>query len=255
MWVAMTFVLEQYLKQIDTLLMQAGAVDEVFAEVGGYELKGYSLVREGAPAVYLSTGMHGDEPAGPLALLELLENDLLERDLTFYICPCLNPTGLALKTRENAPEHGGVDMNRDYIQQQTKEVAGHVRWLESLQPDYPELFISLHEDWESGGYYFYEINCAEDNPVRYEYIVDRLRDVMLMESERVIDDHEVRREGWIYHECEADIPDGWPEAIYVAKNGCPLSFTFESPSALAMKHRVAAHAVAVNSVLDYEYGD
>ena len=251
----MTLVLERYLKQIDALLVQAGAVDEVYTEVGGYALKGYSLVREGAPAVYLSTGMHGDEPAGPLALLELLANGLLERSLTFHICPCLNPTGLALKTRENAPEYGETDMNRDYILKQTQEVAGHVKWLEKLQPNFPELFISLHEDWESGGYYFYEINCCNDKPERYEYIVERLKDVMLMEAEQVIDDHEIRREGWIYHEAEPDMPEGWPEAIYMAKNGCPLSFTFESPSALAMKHRIAAHVMAVNSVLDYEYGD
>lgn len=251
----MSFDLEHYLKQVDALLVQAGALDEVFAEVGGYQLKGYSLVRENAPAVYLSTGMHGDEPAGPAALLEMLENGLLERNLTFYICPCLNPTGLALRTRENAPDFGGIDMNRDYILKQTKEIAGHVKWLERLQPNFPELFISLHEDWESGGYYFYEINCGNDKPERYEFLVDCLSKVMVMESKKVIDDHEVRCEGWIYHEAEADIPEGWPEAIYVAKNGCPLSFTFESPSALAMKHRVAAHIVAVNSVLDYEYGD
>ncbi len=251
----MNLVLDQYLKQIDALLVQAGAVCETFAEVGGYALKGYSLVRENAPAVYISTGMHGDEPAGPLALLELLEDDLLERNLTFYICPCLNPTGLSLKTRENGLEFGGIDMNRDYILQQTAEITGHVRWLKKLVPNSPELFISLHEDWESGGYYFYEINCTGDKPERYEYLVDRLKDVMLMEAEQVIDEHEVRREGWIYHEAESDIPEGWPEAIYMAKNGCPLSFTFESPSALAMNHRVAAHVVAVNSVLDYEYGD
>lgn len=251
----MSLVLDHYLREVDALLLQAGAESEIFAEVGGYALKGYSLIRKNAPVVYISTGMHGDEPAGPLALLELLEGGLLERNLTFYFCPCLNPTGLVLKTRENAPEYGGVDMNRDYMLRQTTEVAGHVKWLEKLKPKPPELFISLHEDWESGGYYFYEINCRDDKPERYEYIVGRLRDVMLMEVEPVIDEHKVRREGWIYHQAEADRPEGWPEAIYVAKNSCPLSFTFESPSALAMTHRVTAHVVAVNSVLDYEYGD
>lgn len=251
----MNFDLDNYLTRVDALLVQAGADVEVYAEVGGYALKGYKLHREGAPHIYLSTGMHGDEPAGPNALIALLENDLLERDLSFSICPCLNPTGLALQTRENAPEFGGLDMNRDYVLMQTKEVQGHAQWLESLKPNFPELFISLHEDWESGGYYFYEINCSEDQPDRYRYIKNRLKEVMLMEAEEIIDDHQVREQGWIYHECKADIPDGWPEAIYVAEHGCPLSFTFESPSALAMNHRVAAHQMAVNSVLDYEYGD
>ena len=249
----MDFELEKYLKNVDDILLRAGAIAEVYAQVGGYNLKGYSLVRKDAPSVYISTGMHGDEPAGPMALLALLEGGLLDRNFSFYFCPALNPTGLALGTRENAAEYGGLDMNRDYVLKQAKEVEGHVQWLEKLATS-PELFLSLHEDWESGGYYFYEINTIGDKPERYDYLKNKIKDVMLMETESVIDGHEVRRKGWIYHDAEPDMPMNWPEAIYMAKNGCPLSFTFESPSALAMKHRVAAHVVAVNSVLDYEYG-
>ncbi len=247
----MKFDLQHYLKEIDTALVAAGAEVEVYADVCDYQLKGYSLVREGAPAIYISAGMHGDEPAGPLALLELVNSGLLDRNLSFYICPALNPTGLANGTRENCSESSVLDMNRDYSSMRSMEVQGHVQWLEKIQP---ELFISLHEDWESGGYYFYEINTKDDDPNRYEYIVSQLKEVMLMENESVIDDHEVRLEGWIYHEAEADLPDEWPEAIYMAKNGCPLSFTLESPSGLAMRHRVEAHVVAVKSILEYEYG-
>ena len=43
--------------------------------------------------LYLSAGIHGDEPAGPLALLELIRSDALPRDAHVWLCPCLNPTG------------------------------------------------------------------------------------------------------------------------------------------------------------------
>ena len=63
----------------------------------------------------------------------------------------------------------------------------------------------------------------------------------------VIDGHDVSGPGWIYHVAEPDLPDGWPEAIYLAKKGCPVSFTFETPSHALLEHRVAAHAAAVRA--------
>lgn len=246
----MKFNLQAYTQKIDDLLLSAGAVCEVFCEIDGHELKGYDMLRDdkNIPVVYISTGMHGDEPGGPEALLHLLENGLLDRPLSFHICPMLNPTGFELGTRENSR---GKDMNRDYYHLQNQEVRGHVAWLEKRKAD---LFISLHEDWESRGFYFYEINTCGDIPERYEYMAKRISEVMMLEVEEVIDDHEVRRRGWIYHNAEADDIECWPEAIYMAKRSCNLSFTFESPSALAMHHRVAAQSAAVNSLLDFMDG-
>jgi len=76
---------------------------------------------------------------------------------------------------------------------------------------------------------------------------------MPMEPNELIDEHQIRELGWIYHRAEADMEKRWPEAIYMAKKGCPLSFTFESPSAKNIKHRVTTQVTAVNSLLDYLY--
>ncbi|MGJ8656760.1 MAG: M14 family metallopeptidase [Akkermansiaceae bacterium] len=243
----MKFDLTDYTQKVDMILRNAGAVCEVYAEVDGHELRGYDLLRENLPVVYISTGMHGDEPGGPEALLSMLESGLLDRPLSFHVCPMLNPTGFALGTRENAR---GKDMNRDYHHLRNAEVKGHVKWLEARKP---ELFISLHEDWESKGFYYYEINTCGDVPERYEYMAERISEVMPLEAEELIDEHAVRCRGWIYHEAEADLMGHWPEAIYMAKRGCVLSFTFESPSALEMRHRVAVQSAAVNSLLDFMY--
>jgi hypothetical protein len=57
----------------------------------------------------------------------------------------------------------------------------------------------------------------------------------------------VREPGWIFHEAEADFPDLWPEAIFMAKLGCPLSFTLETPSlARTLDQRISAHLAAID---------
>ena len=195
------------------------------------------------PGIYLSSGIHGDEPAGPLALLGLMQEGFFS-DTTFHwaVCPALNPDGLALGTRGNAD---GVDLNRDYWRRETPEVNAHAAWLAALGR--LDLFLSLHEDFETSGFYFYEINLGEDQPGRAAAILDAVTPWFAPEPGPEIDGHLARRPGWIYHEAEADVPQGWPEAIYLSKSGCPLSFTFETPSSAPLGKRVAAHRAAIHA--------
>lgn len=235
----------ELINECDAALLAGGASRELLCEVGGFPIYGYSLLREESErTVYLSAGVHGDEPAGPLALLSLMKNGLLDSPCSWYICPLLNPTGMCAGTRENAQ---GVDLNRDYLLRRTVEVCNHAEWLDGKRIDFA---ISLHEDWESTGFYFYEINQAEDRPERYARMVEAVREFMVMEPELEIDGHGIREQGWIYHGCDADEPENWPEAIYLAKRGCPLSFTFETPSGLDLDLRVRSHAAAVMAALD-----
>lgn len=195
--------------------------------------------------VYLSAGMHGDEPAGPLAILRLMDEGFFKPGIEWLLCPALNPTGLAQGTRENAE---GIDLNRDYWRKRSAEARAHAAWLE--QQTLPDLFLSLHEDWETSGFYFYEINLGPDVPERAARIIDAVKPWFPPESGGEIDGHIPRAPGWIYHEAEADLPEGWPEAIFIAKLGCPLSFTFETPSHAALESRIAAHCAAVRAACD-----
>lgn len=196
------------------------------------------------PRVYLSAGIHGDEPAGPLALLELLRSDALAPDVHWMLCPAINPHGLSTGSRENAD---GIDLNRDYWRRASREVSAHAAWLESRPT--PDLFISLHEDWETSGFYLYEINLLADHPPRVRRVLDAVRPWFEPEGLMEIDGHQARELGWIHHAAEADVPEGWPEAIFLAKRGCPLSFTFETPSRAPLAHRVAAHVAGVGALL------
>ncbi len=226
----------------------AGFLPQLLTELEDGPLMAWERPADG-PRVYLSAGIHGDEPAGPLALLELLRSGFFESKFHWMICPALNPSGLAARCRENAQQ---VDLNRDYWVRSTAEVAAHSAWLTARCA--PDLFISLHEDWESTGFYFYEINLGEDDPERAHKIIAATGSWFLPEPGPEIDGHESREPGWIYHAAEPDVPEGWPEAIYLAKQGCPLSFTFETPSHAALESRVAAHVAAVKAAVDSALG-
>lgn len=214
---------------------------ETLMETAAGPLLAFSSPGDGEPA-YLSAGIHGDEPAGPLAVLELLRAGFFDYGPAWTFCPALNPTGLVLGTRDT---ENGVDLNRDYLRRRTEEVRAHAAWLEARP--LPQRFLSLHEDWESSGFYFYEINLGLDCPARAASILDAVRPWFPPEPEQRIDDHLVRTPGWIYHCADADFPKHWPEAIFLAKLGCPLSFTFETPSSGSLDARVAAHVAAVQA--------
>ncbi len=222
-----------------------GFVGRALADLTGGSLMAWERPSSG-PRVYLSAGIHGDEPAGPLAMLDLIQSDFFTSDIHWLLCPVLNPDGMAAGTRHNA---AGCDLNRDYWARLTPEVQAHAAWLEAMPT--PRMFISLHEDWETHGFYLYEINLGMDAPLRAPAIIDAARPWFPAQPGPLIDDHRARADGWIYHQAEADLPEAWPEAIFLAKHGCPLSFTFETPSQAPLAARAAAHAAAVREAARY----
>jgi hypothetical protein len=236
-----------YLRRFSELAQQCGFRSEVIAEVGGIEMLAFSVQRPddslgGRRLVYVSSGMHGDEPAGPLALLSLLEDGFFNSAdplVEWLICPILNPEGLLSQTRENAQ---GVDLNRHYLNLETVEVRSHVDWLASH--GVPEMFLSLHEDWESSGFYLYEINVG-GVPSAALSILSAAAQEIPPEPELMIDAHRVRELGWIDHSPRADLPEQWPEAVYLADRGVDVSYTLETPSSLPLERRVACHKLAV----------
>lgn len=242
--VGVNFDVRGYLEEWVALAKSRGFVVESFAEVDGYSLPACVKEAEGAPSVYLSAGMHGDEPAGVLAMRELLNEGVFDDRITWLLCPMINPTGLMAGVRENVQ---GVDLNRDYLVRETEEVRAHVAWLER-QP-VPEMFVSLHEDWESTGFYLYEIQ-KRGCPSTARSILEACAEVIPTEPSGVIDDHAVREPGWIFHEPRADFPDQWPEAIFMAERGTRVSYTLETPSSLPLEKRVACHMQAVRTAIE-----
>jgi len=132
---------------------KAGFRSESFGSAGSFPLVAMTRRTGGPrPRIYLSAGIHGDEPAPPLALLSLIEAGEFDARATWFIGPLLNREGIARGTRENA---SGTDLNRDYRHLESAEVRSHVRWLER-QPNF-DLAVCVHEDWESTGFYLYQV--------------------------------------------------------------------------------------------------
>lgn len=110
------------------------------------------------PTVFISAGIHGDEPAGIHAVIRFLNNDLhryVDR-FNFVVFPCLNPTGFDAGMHNTA---SGMNIN-DHFGKQSDDVV--VRAIETKIKSFaPSVVLSfdLHED-NSGdqlGCYVYEM--------------------------------------------------------------------------------------------------
>jgi predicted deacylase len=194
------------------------------------------------PRIYISTGIHGDEPAGPLATRRLLQDDAWPQGLALWLCPCLNPTGFALNRRENRE---GLDLNRQYLGPEAAETLAHVAWLKR-QPQ-SDLCLCLHEDWESHGFYLYEQN-PDHQPSLAEAIVDGVAQVCPIDRSEVIEDRPARN-GVIRPNLDPRTRPQWPEAFFLIMHKTRLSYTLEAPSDFPLATRVAALVAGVNAAL------
>ena len=197
----------------------------------------------GTRNIYISTGIHGDEPAGPLAVRQLLHENPWPADLDLWVCPCLNPTGFPLNRRENA--HGN-DLNRDYRHFETTEIRAHVAWLKR-QPSF-DVTLCLHEDWESHGFYLYELN-PDHRPSLAPAIIRQVSSICPIDMSPVIEEREARG-GIINPDLDPNSRPQWPEAFYLIQKKTRLSYTLEAPSDFPLATRVAALVTAVLTVLD-----
>ena len=92
------------------------------AEYGAYSVSTLLMAEVGdasAPTVTIHAGVHGDERAAPWALLSIVRDGLLDARFAYRLWPCLNPTGYAAGTRENAE---GDDINRSFSRGGTTQV-------------------------------------------------------------------------------------------------------------------------------------
>ena len=192
--------------------------------------------------IYISSGIHGDEPAGPAAILQLLEQDVWPANTDVWLCPCLNPTGFPLNRRENA---SGIDLNREYHAPTAAEVQAHTRWL-AAQPAF-DLAICLHEDWESHGFYLYELN-PDNRPSLAEEIIAAVALVCPIDLSPVIETRAARG-GIIRPDTDPLSRPQWPEAFYLLQHKTRLSYTFEAPSDFPLGTRTNALATAVTAAM------
>ena len=209
--------------------------------------------------VGIAAGVHGDEPAGPWALLSLVRDGLLDRAFSYRLWPCSNPSGYVAGTRQSAD---GADINRSFGGAGSTPEARAI--LTANRDRHFALSLDLHEDPESAGFYCYEIAAAGAGPAVGPACV-----------------HAVEEAGFPIEEFGPSFDLGYPagfsasvcverglvvstaEAEFAAfgkslpynpallrRRAAGRTLTFESPRALPWESRLAIHRVAVVAALE-----
>lgn len=184
------------------------------------------------PRILVSAGIHGDEPAGPIAILEHLSQSAFADSFEWVLFPALNPAGLLRGTRDNA---SGIDLNRDFLLRRAPETRFFVEQVGRF-PGF-DLHLSLHEDWEYDKAYLYELNSSGHASIAAELLRVTDQCIGLVDADE-IDGHIPTARGFIRHALEPDEPEGWPEAIFLTHKFPLLSYTLETPSRAALSARV-----------------
>jgi hypothetical protein len=246
-----TIDIQQILRDIEVAAKEHGWNSEVFFENGEVKLFGLTRAAVGGQIrnpkseirnrrVYISAGIHGDEPGGPLAALRLIRENRWPENLNLWFCPCLNPLGFALNTRENSK---GIDLNRDYLKPVAEEISAHIAWLDR-QPNF-DLCLLLHEDWESYGFYLYEQN-PDNRPSPAEPIIEAVSKVCPIDPNDVIEGRPAQN-GIIRPNLDPNSRPQWPEAFYLITQKTRQSYTLEAPSDYPLSTRVDGLVAAVRA--------
>ncbi len=244
-----TIDIRAVLREVESAAPAHGWTSEIFHEIDGFKLtslhrKAGASSKDQEVRIYISTGIHGDEPAGPLAALKLIRENHWPDNVEIILLPCLNPVGFTLNRRENG---GGIDLNRDYRNSKSAEIRAHFAWLER-QPKF-DLYLCLHEDWESNGFYLYEQN--PDNKISFaEKMIEAVKKVCPIDLSEIIEDRPAQN-GIIRPNLNPQDRPDWPEAFYLISHKARQGYTLEAPSDFPLATRVNALVAAVNAAISF----
>lgn len=240
-----TIQVTEVLAEIEALAHQHGWREDPLRLENGLILPGHLRHTPQATVnVYISAGVHGDEPAGPLAVLKLFRDNEWPEQVSLWVLPCLNPRGFDLNRREN---EDGVDLNRDYRDPKSALVRAHQQWLKR-QPGF-DFALCLHEDWEAHGFYLYELN-PDLRPSFAGHIISQVSKVCPIDFSPEIEGRKADAGVICANPDVLKRPD-WPEAFYLVHHKTRLTYTLESPSDFPLEHRVAALAAGVRAALGF----
>jgi len=212
----------------------AGLRMRPFAQAGGEELFVLSSRQSPDGGIYLSAGIHGDEPAGTEGLLRWAEANVgILKRIPCLIFPCLNPWGLI---HNNRLDEAGRDLNRTFHHDEVPQIQA----LKALIRPYRfALSMTLHEDYDGQGLYIYEVERA--TPFWGEALLDIARPLMPIEGRTTIDGRRASAAGLVRRKVNARRFPMIPEAVYLHQHHSRRTFTIETPSEFALDARVQVH--------------
>ena len=173
-----------------------------------------------APCIHLSAGVHGDEPAGVLALVQSVETNRFDARFSYRVWPCMNPTGFDARTRESAD---GIDINRTFARGGSSPESSAI--VMSNRDRKFVLAVDLHEDDEADEAYCYEYGSVSAG----ETIAPRC---LRPDPQR-----------------EAEIIGGMSLSLLLRRGASEHVLTLETPSAKPLEERIAAHVAMLDAAL------
>ena len=193
--------------------------------------------------IYMSAGIHGDEPGATEGLLAWAEKNarLLNR-MPLLLAPCLNPWGLAHNVRL---DQDGEDLNRLWHRDDHPVVGPMKRLVAGM---HFALGLNLHEDYDGHGLDLYEVQRTQ--PYWGEALLAAAARHIAIEPRTRIDGR-LARGGLVRRKVDRRrfTRMGYPEAIWLHLEHSERTFTIESPSEFALGQRVRAQVAVIDAAV------
>jgi hypothetical protein len=201
-----------------------------------------------APEIALSAGVHGDEPAGPWALLSIAENGDLDSRYAYRMWPCTNPSGFRAGTRAS---EDAVDVNRSFGRGgQTPEA----RAIVTANRDRKfVLSLDLHEDCDAEGFYCYEYGAGDIGHIVVRAVREAghpVQDLTRCDLGAPFEDPELL-DGIVRptKTVESDLIGGLSYTMLIVRHAAKRALTFETPTRLPLEERISIHRIAVKAAI------
>ena len=223
---------------------RAGLKLHRLAKSDGFELFHLATpALESVPGLYVSAGIHGDEPAAPEALLRWAEKNVARlASWPLLIFPCLNPWGIRNNMRSDAK---GNDLNRLFHEDSHPVVAAVRRVTKKHRF---KIALAMHEDYDAQGIYLYEVQRGSRRIG--ETLLNSARKIISADPRSRIDGRK-SASGLIRRRISGRAFEkmGYPEAIWLHLHHSEFTFTFETPSEADFDLRVRAHMAVLAKCL------
>jgi len=210
------------------------------------------------PHVLIAAGFHGEEKAGPLAIMKWLESKSWSHRIDMSFLPVVNPTGFDIGQRYN------------YLNQITNTGFCHTKEL----GDTPSMegqtllayeehiikrlardgFLSLHEDIATQEFYVYSYEPGlEPSPfaLAIRDVEDRFfkryedgNGVITDGSSVLYPERGVVKEAMVHNFCDGSYED------FRMHQGCPHSLATETPGKLPISKRVGANIAIMDTFIE-----
>jgi hypothetical protein len=193
--------------------------------------------------LYLSAGIHGDEPAGTEGLYAWAnQNWKILSKIPVVIYPCLNPWGLMENSRFTLE---GKDLNRQWDKGEDASITEIMKRTSGAQFS---LAVNLHEDYDAHGIYLYEPPTGKKRDDLASQILDSGSEYIPIDSRKKIEGRWAR--GGIIRPAPSSLPkEGLPEAAFLQESRADRTFVFETPSELDLRVRIQAQVAMLEKAV------